>query len=143
MNKLRVIAAALCAAFFSTSAMAGGATHLIGTWKGAVHGAVIGVDTHHEGKNEQEVRFVRTEFTIVIDKVEGQNFSGYHFSRNRKEAIIGAVRSDMKSGVYVDGDGILLFELVSNDMLETCYAHAATHSKEGSAVVSCAELIRQ
>ena len=117
-------------------------TNLIGTWKGTSNTAVIGADQHHNNKANNNVQFFNSDFTIVIDKVQGRNFSGYLESKNRKELVAGSIRSNMKSGVFVDSDGMATFELVGQDIIELCYTHT-TSSNNKSSVAACTDYKRQ
>jgi hypothetical protein len=73
-----------------------------------------------------QVKFLKTEFTFVIDKAEGHSFSRYSFSANAKEPIIGAFKRDKRSGVMTDFDGSMNFELYGSDKMELCYTHAVS-----------------
>jgi hypothetical protein len=117
-------------------------SNLIGTWKGTSNTSVIGADQHHDNKANNNVQFFNSDFTIVIDKVQGRNFSGYLESKNRKELVAGAIRSNMKSGVFVDSDGMATFELVEQDIIELCYTHT-TSSNNKSSVAACTDYKRQ
>jgi hypothetical protein len=117
----------LCILTISILSFSANATNIVGTWVGIANVAVLGVNPHHNTKDPQEVRFVKTEFTFVIDKQEGQNFSGYRFSKNGfKDNFVGAFRSNMKSGVISDSDGARAFQMVGNDMIDSCYTHTVS-----------------
>ena len=102
--------------------------------------AVLGVNPHHETTNAEEVRFAKTKFTFIIDKQQGHTFSGYRFSNNgHEDRFVGALRSDMKSGVISDSDGTREFQMVGKDLMDSCYTH--TISANGrSTVAECNEL---
>ena len=117
----------LCILTISILSFSANATNIVGTWVDIANVAVLGVNPHHNTKDPQEVRFVKTEFTFVIDKQEGQNFSGYRFSKNGfKDNFVGAFRSNMKSGVISDSDGARAFQMVGNDMIDSCYTHTVS-----------------
>jgi len=140
---LNQLAKLLCAVLISVLAFSANATNVVGTWVGVANVAVIGANPHHNTKDAQEVRFAKTEFTFVIDKQEGQNFSGYRFSKNGfKDVFVGAFRSDMKSGVISDSDGARAFQMVGNDLIDSCYTHTVS-SNGKSTVAECNELKRQ
>jgi len=143
MKLLMNFISALCMGFFCMVATASDDVTLVGTWKGVAHGAIMGIDTHHEGKTMDQIKHVKTPFTTVIEKQEGRSFSGYHFSSHRRENMIGALRVDMKSGIAVDSDGIMLIDVIDKTHFELCYAHAPENSKQGSGVAACVEYTRQ
>jgi hypothetical protein len=133
----------LCMLSISMLAFSANATNIVGTWVGVANVAVLGANPHHNTKDPEEVRFVKTEFTFVIDKQEGQNFSGYRFSKNGfKDNFVGAFRSNMKSGVISDSDGARAFEMVGDDMIDSCYTHTVS-SNGKSTVAECNEWKRQ
>lgn len=117
-------------------------TNMIGTWQGVTNAAVMGVDKHHTASDAEEIRFVKVKMNLVFDRQEGQNFSGYNLTDNHKELVIGALRSNMKSGVLVDSNGTTTFDMVGKNKMDVCYAHVMSHG-EVSAVASCAEFERQ
>ena len=67
---------------------------------------------------------------MVIQKVQGRNFSGYLISKAHKEAVAGAFMSDMVNGVYVDSDGSAIFKRTGQDRLEVCYVHTPSVGNE-------------
>jgi hypothetical protein len=143
MNKTKPFALLLCTLLATSSAFAADKLNVIGTWVGVANVAVLGVNPHHKTTDPQETRFVKTEFTFIIDKQQGQNFSGYRFSKNgAKDNFVGAFRSDMKSGVISDSDGARAFQMVSKDLMDSCYTHTVS-SNGKSTVAECNELKRQ
>jgi len=116
--------------------------NIIGTWQGVTNAAVMGVDKHYTTINAENIRFVNVKMELVFDRQQGQNFSGYNLTNNHKEPVIGAFRSNMKSGVLVDSNGTTNFDMVGNNKMDVCYAHVMSHG-EASAVASCAEFERQ
>ena len=143
MKKIRLSALSLCTFFLSTQAYAADAINMTGTWVGVANVAVLGVNPHHNTKDPKELRFVKTEFTFIIDKQQGQNFSGYRFSKNgARDNFVGALRSDMKSGVMSDSDGTRAFQMVGKDLMDSCYTHTIS-SNGKSTVAECNELKRQ
>jgi hypothetical protein len=142
MQLIKYTAGALCALAMTATALAGNAIDLIGTWKGVSNTAVIGTDQHHDSSEKNNIQFFNNEFTIVIDQVKGRNFSGYLTTKNHKENLVGALKADMKRGVFVDTDGTATFEMVSQDVLELCYAHPTSADRKSS-VAACTEYKRQ
>lgn len=143
MTKLRTTTTMLCAISLSAAALSAHATNVVGTWKGEASVAVIGVNPHHNTNDPEDIKFVKTEFTFVIDKQQGQNFSGYRFSKNGfKDYFVGAFRSNMKSGVISDSDGTRMFEMMGDDLMDSCYTHTIS-SNGKSTVAECNELKRQ
>jgi len=143
MKKRIQLACLLSACSLSSVAYASDALNMVGTWVGVASVAVLGVNPHHNTTTPQEVRFAETEFTFVIDKQSGQNFSGYRFSKNGfHDQFVGAMRSDMKSGVISDSDGTREFHMVSKDVMDSCYTHTISANGK-STVAECNELKRQ
>jgi hypothetical protein len=106
MHHTKSLACLLLAGSISSAAFANDQLNLVGTWVGVANVAVLGVNPHHGTTNAEEVKFANTKFTFIIDKQEGRNFSGYRFSTNgHEDRFVGALRSDMKSGVMSDSDG--------------------------------------
>jgi len=144
MNKFLTLGGGLCALVMHTAALAADSVDLIGTWKGLSNTTVMGFDRHHEQERTAEkIKFVKTEFTMVIDAQEGQNFSGRISSKNGKEIVLGSFSADMKGGVMVDNDGIMRFEMLGKDKFEHCYAHALDSSSHHNAVAACVIFTRQ
>ena len=143
MKNLHQLACLLSACVLSGVTYASDEQNMVGTWVGTANVAVLGVNPHHNAANPKEVRFAKTEFTFVIDKQSGQNFSGYRFSKNGfPDEFVGAMRSDMQSGVISDSDGTREFRMVGKDLMDSCYTH--TISANGrSTVAECNELKRQ
>ena len=132
-----------CLGFLALAAQAHSDTpDILGTWKGATSAAVIGANEHFDTKPGSGVRFFNTEFTIVVTEVQGLSFAGTVSSAGSEEPIVGAFRSNMKSGVMSDYDGTYAFELIEPNRLELCYAHAVSATGR-SAVAACNELVRQ
>lgn len=134
---------ALLTVISTSAAIAQTAPNMIGTWVGVSNVAVLGANPHHNTSNPTEVRFAKTEFTFVIDKQQGQNFSGYRFSKNgHHDNFVGALRSNMKSGVMSDSDGSREFQMINNNVMDSCYTHTMAANKK-STVAECNELKRQ
>lgn len=144
MNKLLTLGGALCAVAMCTAAFAADSVNFIGTWKGLSNTTVMGFDRHHkQERTAQQIKFVKTEFTMVIDAQEGQNFSGQISSKHGQEIVLGAFSANMKGGVMVDNDGIMRFEMLGKDQFEHCYAHALDSSSHHNAVAACVIFTRQ
>jgi hypothetical protein len=142
MKIRKYVSGAICATAIATGTFADSSANIMGTWKGISYAAVIGTDKHHLSESKDEVKFVQTPFTIVIDEVSGRTFSGYNFTVNHKETVAGAFRRDMKSGVLIDSNGTMAFEFLDNGQLEICYTHAKRLDEE-SGVAACIELERK
>lgn len=141
--KIRIIIwAALSAVLLCSIADAQTQRSLIGTWKGTSHAAVIGDANHHGEANDSEPRFLRTELTLVIEKDDGRNFSGYVISETHKELIVGAFGADLVNGVYVDTDGTAIIRRISEDFIQACYAHTPA-TGNGTAVAACLDYERE
>jgi len=141
MSFIKYIIGILCVIGVSTASAASDATRLIGTWKGFANVSVIGVNEHHSTKVPEHINFIKTEITHVIEQAEGLNFSGYLTSSNRTEKFIGAMRPGMNSGVMVDEDGSLTFDILSDNVMVICYSHPPSLRKSG--VAGCGEFKRQ
>jgi len=131
-----------CMTAFSGASLADRSSSLLGTWVGKSNTAVIGDAKHHTKANGSEIRFVSTEFKLVIDKEQGRNFSGYLISNSDKEPIAGAFMSDMINGVFVDSDGSVIFKRTGQDRLEGCYVHTPS-ATTNSSLASCTDFQRQ
>lgn len=111
----------LCVTLLSGVALADNTSSMLGTWTGVSNVAVIGnAPKHHEPGDGSGVKFVKTDFTIVIEAQEGRNFSGHWKSDSNEENIAGALMNDMESGVIVDSDGSATFRHISANVLDLC-----------------------
>jgi len=143
MKNFHQLACFFGACFLSGAAYATDTQNMVGTWVGVANVAVLGVNPHHNATDPKEVRFAKTQFTFVIDQQSGQNFSGYRFSKTGlRDEFVGALRSDMKSGVISDSDGTREFQMVGKDLMDSCYTHTVSASGS-STVAECNELKRQ
>ena len=143
MSKFRSIVAKLIPMSVLLLATPAHAVDMVGTWVGVASVAVIGPNPHHDTTEVDEVRFANTEFTFIIDKQQGRNFSGYRFSKNGfKDNFVGAFRANMKSGVIADSDGTRTFDMVGDDLIDSCYTHTVAANGK-STVAECNELRRQ
>lgn len=142
MKTRTAVMSVLCAASLCSVATAESQRSLVGTWKGVSHTAVSGNANHHEKAGHSDVRFVRTEFTLVIEKDNGRNFAGYLNSQTHREQVIGAFSADLVNGVYVDLDGTAVIRRISNDLMQACYTHTVATSK-GTGVAACLDFERQ
>jgi len=124
--------------------------NLLGSWKGIGNAAVAGADIYHptEKDKEKSVRFTNMEFTLVVDREEGRNFTGYISSTSNKttanadnkKMILGSYAKDKKSGVWVnDVGGSATFKLADSNILEVCYTHVSPKPM----VADCLEMIKQ
>jgi len=132
-----------CLGFFVVASQAHAQTpDIVGTWKGVSSASVIGANEHFDTKPDSGARFFQTEFTIVVQEAQGRSFAGMVNSSGSEEPIVGAFRSDLKTGVMSDYDGTYTFELTAPNRLELCYTHAVSATGR-SAVAACNELVRQ
>ena len=144
MGYLQTVTAGLLTAMMSGSALADDTFSMIGTWKGLSNSTVMGAATHHQmGQSAEQIKFVRTEFTLVVDAEEGQNFAGQLTSAHGEEVVLGALTADRKSGVMVDNDGIIRFDVQGENQFEHCYAHAPESSNQHTGVAACVLFTRQ
>jgi hypothetical protein len=141
--KTTLIATTLvCATLLSANTLADNHSTLLGTWTGKSNTAVIGQALHFGQAEGRDVRFVSTEFTLVIEKEQGRNFAGYFMSKLDKEPIAGAFMADMMNGVFVDSDGSATFSRTGKDRLEVCYTHVPSPGNSSS-VAACILYTRQ
>lgn len=144
MAYLHTVTTALVAVMISASAFADDTFSMIGSWTGLSNSTVTGPAMHHQmGQHAETIKFVRTEFTLVIDAQEGQNFAGTITSAQGEEVVLGALTADRKGGVMVDNDGIVRFEVHGENQFEHCYAHAPASSNQHSGVAACVLFTRQ
>lgn len=143
MKSSLIFATLVGATLLSGASLADNHKTLLGTWTGKSHTAVIGDSTkHHDTANGPDVKFVRTDFTMVIEAEEGRNFAGYLISKTHKELIAGAFMADMIHGVFTDSDGTATIKRVGVDRLEICYVHVPSPGNQSS-VAACIDYERQ
>jgi hypothetical protein len=118
-------------------------TDMIGTWKGISNVTVVGGESDHfNTEHDSGATFIKAEFTIVIDKAEGQNFAGSVRSVAHEEPLVGAFRENMRTGVMADYDGIYEFEILAPGRMEACYVHPISFTDKHT-VAACGVLVKQ
>lgn len=129
----------------STSALSQPSNAILGTWKGTSNAAIIGSGTHYSNNNHEKVDVVfrKVDFIILIDKVDGRNFSGTASSKSYTELIAGAFKKDLKNGVLVSENGSTTFELTSPNTLEICYTQVTPKFIALPNIASCSEYQKQ
>lgn len=108
---------------FSAPALAQSAPNMLGKWAGTFNSTVLGTAAHHKhpNKKDNEIYFNNVPFTLVIDRQEGNNFSGSVSSKNHTEIVLGAISPDLQGGVMVDDDGTFSFKFIDPTTIQTCY----------------------
>ena len=99
---------------------------------------VLGVGLHHPGAKEGEPRLTSVPFTLVVDKQEGNRFSGTFSSTQHSESVI-AVVSRAGTIFMADDDGYTAGTMLAPDRMEICYLHSSSESR----IASCTELTKQ
>lgn len=116
---------------------------IVGTWKGVSNVTVVGGESDHFAtEHDSGASFVKADFTLIIDKAEGQNFAGTVQSIHHEEPLVGAFRANMKTGVMADYDGTYDFEMLAPDRKEACYVHPISFTDKNT-VAACAILVKQ
>jgi hypothetical protein len=126
--------------FIPALVLAQTAPNLLGTWKGVSNSTVMGIGGHHKAinKKKNEIHFNHLPFTLVVDRQEGFNFSGTFTSEYRKEILLGAISSDLQTGVMVEDDGAHNFKIVNANTIQTCYRQI-----KDPKIAACLELTKQ
>lgn len=138
MRKLALIATLAALAAPAAAAADNALPEMRGTWKGDSQSIVLGVGLHHPGAKEGEPRFTTVPFTLVIDKQEGNRFSGTFSSTEHSETVV-AVVSRAGMIFMADDDGYTSGTMLAADRMEICYLHSSSESR----VASCTELTKQ
>lgn len=116
---------------------------IVGTWKGVSNVTVVGGESDHFAtEHDSGASFIKADFTLIIEKAEGQNFAGTVQSINHEEPLVGAFRANMKTGVMADYDGTYDFEMLGPDRMETCYVHPISFTDKHT-VAACGVLVKQ
>lgn len=120
-----ILGAALCALGLAAGSAPAwsqdGVPDLIGTWSGkATGGVVAGNLGHQEPGNEPRFKDTSVTWTITIDRQEGPGLIGSWASPNRKEELIGVIRPDNKTVLFVDPDTFFSGFLRSENEMEAC-----------------------
>ncbi|MDD2338222.1 MAG: hypothetical protein PHD01_16820 [Geobacteraceae bacterium] len=131
--KLRILlAAVLSLCLGTTMALAGTMPNLVGDWKVSGNGAgvVMGKLGHAEPTKDPQFLSVRPDFTLRINKQDGQRFHGEKISPKSKETVLGMIDDDGKSIYMVDDDGVYICTYdKSKDSLKTRYMEPGLESK--------------
>jgi len=109
-----------------------------GTWTGESQSIVMGVGGHHPGDKAGEPRFTSVAFTLVIDKQDGNRFSGTFSSAQHSETVV-AVVSRAGTIYMADDDGYNSGTMLAPDQMEICYLHASAERQ----IASCTDLTKQ
>lgn len=104
---------------------------ITGVWKGTTQSVAMGKLGHAEPSTAP--KFLRADFTLTIDKQEGQTFYGTKTSAKGKETVLGVIHGHLVS--MVDDDGIYTGRLTSAHSLQLTYLEAGTNSKVASITI--------
>ena len=137
--KLRILlAAVLSLCLGTTMAFAGTMPNLVGDWKASGNGAavVMGKLGHAEPTKDAQFLSVQPDFTLRINKQDGQRLHGEKFSPKSKETVLGLIDDDGKSIYMVDDDGVYIctYDKIK-DSLKTRYMEPGLESKVVSILV--------
>lgn len=130
----------LVATLFPSIALAD-APNILGIWKGRTTATVYGNGGHHAPDLGGGVTYRSIEATYVFEHQEGRNFYGKFVSPAQSELLIGTFSRDDRSGIMVDLDGQLTFEIYDTNKMEVCYSHPLGTGSH--AVAACTDLTRQ
>ena len=114
---------------------------LKGTWIGPGQSVTQGKMDHWPNTGETGPVFREGSWTIVIDRQEGNRFTGSHglTEGTRRDPILGVIRADQRTIHMVDDDGTFLTILSGPDTMEMCRTEVTADSR----LVSCRQLTRQ
>lgn len=101
---------------------------LTGVWKGTSQSVAMGKLGHTEPSTAP--KFLRADFTLTIEKQEGQTFYGTKASAKGKETVLGVIHGHLVS--MADDDGTYTGRLNSANSLQLIYLEAGTNAKVAS-----------
>jgi hypothetical protein len=128
-----VVAAFVVFAFFATVARAE-APDMTGTWVGTVVGARMGTGLDHAPKSTTPA-FSAVDFTMKIEKQQGQAFYGTTSSKKSVDAIVGVVSEDGKHFYIADDDVVKIGTIKDADTVEIITVGAGKHHRLAAAAV--------
>jgi hypothetical protein len=113
---------------------------LKGTWTGQTHSLRQGKTEHFPDTGETGPVFVEAPWTLVIDRQEGNRFTGTRgrTKGTQRDPLLGVIRADRKTIHIVDDDGTFLGILTGPDAMEMCRTEVTAVSRN----VSCSEFAR-
>ncbi|MBM4270036.1 MAG: hypothetical protein FJ144_26115 [Deltaproteobacteria bacterium] len=107
---------------------------LTGVWSGkGIGGAVSGKLGHQPQTTEPAFKDLTVTWTLTIDKQEGSGLIGSWSSPNKAEKLVGVIRPDNKTVLFVDEDTYFSAILRSENEMETCLQETGG----GSMVATC------
>jgi hypothetical protein len=114
---------------------------LNGAWIGQMQHILRGKTEHLPGTEETGPVFVEVTWTIVIDRQEGNRFTGTwgRTEGTRRDQLLGVIRADRTTIHMIDDDGTFLGTLAGPDAMEVC----RTEVTAASGNVGCAEFTRR
>jgi opacity protein-like surface antigen len=141
MPFLRVmpLLAAVLAAGIGVASAADSPPSLVGTWSGKATGGVVGGNLgHQDASNAPRFKDTSVTWTITIDRQEGPGLIGSWASPNKKEELIGVIRPDNVTVLFVDPDTFFSATLRSENEMEACLQENGE-----SLVATCYVLMRE
>lgn len=103
-------------------------TDVTGVWKGVSDSVAVGKLGHADPTGTP--KFLHVEWTLTIDKQEGQNFYGSKASSRGKETVVGVI--DGAKLTMADDDGVYIGKLTSKNKMIITYVEATKDSKVAS-----------
>jgi hypothetical protein len=121
---------------------------LEGTWFGTFSLIAQGLNEHFDPPQFDEPTLLERDFTLVIDRQDGNRFSGHMgvADGERRDPVLGIIRADGKSGFMVDDDGAFNFTINPHrrgrprtaEQMEICRFEVDSDSRS----LSCGEVTR-
>jgi hypothetical protein len=114
---------------------------LKGKWIGPGQSVTLGKTDQWPNTDESDPVFREGSWTVIIDRQEGNRFIGSQgmTEGNRRDRLLGVIRSDQKSILMIDDDGTFLATLTGQDTMEMCRTEITFNSH----LVGCRQLARQ
>jgi hypothetical protein len=104
------------------------APDVTGVWKGASDSVAMGKLGHADATDAP--KFLHVEWTLTIDKQEGQAFYGAKASPRAKETVVGVI--DGATLYMADDDGVYIGKLTSKNKMIIKYIEPGKDSKVAS-----------
>ena len=114
---------------------------MVGVWKGVGVGPMSGSDLHTRDHEDTGVRVNEISVTYTIEKQEGRHFTGTKTTPLHKETVLGSLRPNLRSGIMVDDDGYISFDIVDDNRIDLCYAHTGPNLT--SKIAHCYTVMRE
>jgi hypothetical protein len=114
---------------------------LKGKWTGPGQSVTLGKTDHWPDTGETGPVFREGSWTLVIDRQEGNRFTGSHglTEGTQRDFVLGVIRADQKTILMVDDDGTFFATLSGPDLMEMCRTEITFNSH----LVGCRQLTHQ